>query len=473
MKITQDIEKRIDEWVDSHEKEYLTDLGELVGFNSTACDGRLPGDKPFGDACAAVLARAKKLAESYGFKAENRDNFCVVANLGDEDEKVGIFGHLDVVPAGGDWEYYPFGLTVQDGLIIGRGVMDDKGPLWASVYAVRCLKELDLLPRRGIEIFMGSDEEKGMLDIDHYVETSRVMPVVSFTPDGSYPICHGEKGIMNFWFDIPAGEGNIVDFTAGTVTNVVADHAELLLSGIDAAEAAAALKGDSAFTVKAEGGNTRITARGAAVHASLPENGVNAIGILAKAVLEHGFARGGAVPALQFVADVLASYNGEPFGAAFEDEPSGKLTHVGGVMTFSDNTLHLSIDIRYPVTVNGADVLAAAKAFAEKRGCGLTEKTDSHPIYIDADSDLVKLSVSTVNRVMGKDWKPFTMGGGTYARHLKNAYALGAEDPDFKSPFGLFRGSMHQADECAPIKLLLDTARIYARLLLELDELDF
>lgn len=70
-------------------------------------------------------------------------------------------------------------------------------------------------------------------------------------------------------------------------------------------------------------------------------------------------------------------------------------------------------------------------------------------------------------------WKPYTMGGGTYARELKNAYALGPEDPENRSPFGIYRGSIHQPDESTSIKLLMDTAKMYARLLVNLDDIKF
>lgn len=84
------------------------------------------------------------------------------------------------------------------------------------------------------------------------------------------------------------------------------------------------------------------------------------------------------------------------------------------------------------------------------------------------------LCMETVGEVFPeKNWKPYTMGGGTYARNMPNAYALGAEDPDFVSPFGLFRGDIHQPDECASISQLVKTMKVYARLLLRLDEFEF
>ena len=467
---------RIDEWIDSHKEEYLADLARLVAVPSAANLGVAPGEFPFGEGSAAVLKTAKEMAEGYGFEVENRDNFCLVAHVGAGSEKVGILGHLDVVPCGDDWKYPPYALTrLPDGdTIVGRGVMDDKGPLWASVYAVRCLKELGVLPRRAIEIFMGGDEECGMEDVKHYKATSERLPVVTFTPDSEYPICHGEKGIMRFNFTIPNESSNVVSFVGGTVRNVVAGHAELVLSGVSFDEAAAKLAGRDRVSVALDGENVKIIAEGASVHASTPENGVNAIGVAANAALEAGLAKGGAVAALGFIAKVLSDYNGAAIGVPLEDEPSGKLTHVGGVVRTGDGVLDLSIDIRYPVTCKGGDVLAAITAETAKYGVSVYNVTDSAPLYIPADSELVGMCMETVGELFPeKTWKPYTMGGGTYARNMPNAYALGAEDPDFVSPFGLFRGGIHQPDECAGIAQLVKTMKIYARLLLKLDEMEF
>ena len=472
----KDTLKRIDEWIDSHKEEYVDDLARLVAVPSAANTGIAPGEFPFGEGSAAALKTAKELAEGYGFEVENRDNFCLVAHVGKGSEKVGIFGHLDVVPCGSDWQYPPYALTkLDDGdTVVGRGVMDDKGPLWASVYAVRCLKELNLLPRRAVEIFMGGDEECGMEDIKHYKATSKELPVVSFTPDSAYPICHGEKGIMRFHFSVPNEDSNLVSFNGGTVRNVVAGHAELVLSGVSFDEAAEKLAKTERVSVQRDGENIKIAAEGASVHASTPENGINAIGIAANAALKAGLAQGGAEFALGFIARVLSDYNGKSISAPFEDEPSGKLTHVGGVIRSENGRLDLCIDVRYPVTCKGGDILAAVTEFAGKYGVSVGDVTDSAPLYIPADSALVGLCMETVGEVFPeKNWKPYTMGGGTYARNMPNAYALGAEDPDFVSPFGLFRGDIHQPDECASISQLVKTMKVYARLLLRLDEFEF
>lgn len=472
MKLTKEAEERIDRWIDEHTEEYVADLAKLIAVPSVADPGVAEGPFPFGENSAKALAAAQKLAESYGFLVENRDNFCLVAHVGEGEEKVGLFGHLDVVPVGAGWSYPPFALTREGDFMIGRGVMDDKGPLWASVFAVRCLKELDLLPKRAIEIFMGGDEECGMEDVKHYKETSAALPVVSFTPDADFPLCHGEKGIMRFVLNIPNENSNVVAFDGGTVRNIVADHAELTLSGVSFEEAAAKIGENERVKVAAAGDLVKLIATGRAVHASMPDNGINAIALAANAALDAGLLNEGGKKALSFVAKTLSDCHGAAIGVPLEDEPSGKLSHVGGVIRTEKESLALSIDIRYPVTKNGGDVIAAIKAVVEPAGVSVSDFTDSHSIYIAADSALVKTCMDTINGVFHRDWKPYTMGGGTYARNLPNAYALGPEDPEFR-PFGPFRGGVHQDDEVAPLSLFVKTMKVYARLLLRLDELDF
>lgn len=471
--LTPENEKRIDLWIENHRDEFLNDLAKLIEIPSVATFDVQKGEYPFGEESAAVLAKAKELSEDYGFKVKNLDNYCLVANIGDEDEKIGILGHLDVVPCGNDWNYPPYKLTVEGDLLLGRGVLDDKGPLWASVFAVRCLKDLELLPRRGIEIFMGGQEECGMNDIVHYRSVSKKLPVASFTPDGNYPICHGEKGGLRFYLAIPCHSDKILDFNGGTVRNVVADKAEITLKGVNAGEIAEKLKNNERIVVTAEGENVKITANGASVHASIPENGINAIGILANALLNTEVLTGEGKEAMEFLSLVNSDYNGKALGVDVEDEPSGKLTHVGGVINMDRGILNLSIDIRYPVTFDGDELLKKIEKTVEPYKVTVHDIADSKPTYAPAKSDLVKICMDVIQGVFHREnWKPYTMGGGTYARKMPNACALGPEDPDYESPFGIFRGSIHQADESTTAKLLFDTMRVYARLLIELDGID-
>ncbi len=466
-------EKRIENWIEEHKEEFIADLSKIIAVPSVATFGVSEGEYPFGIESANVLAAAKELVESYGFPVKNLDNYCLVANVGEGEEKIGILGHLDVVPCGNDWNYPPYQLTVDGDLLIGRGVLDDKGPLWASIFAVRCLKDLGLLPKRQIEFFMGGQEECGMNDIKHYKEVSEKLPVASFTPDGNYPLCHGEKGGLRFYLAIPCHDEKIVDFAGGTVRNVVADKATVTLKGVCKKCIAEKIAANERIAVEEDGELLRITAAGASVHASIPENGINAIGVLANALLDAGIFEGEAKEAMEFLKLVNSDYNGAALGVPVEDEPSGKLTHVGGVIGIDRGILNLSIDIRYPVTFDGDELIAKISETVEPYKVTVHDIADSKPTYAPADSDLVRTCMRVIKSVFQRDhWEPYTMGGGTYARHMPNACALGPEDPDYESPFGLFRGSIHQADESTPAKLLFDTMKVYAKLLVELDDID-
>ena len=55
-------------------------------------------------------------------------------------------GHIDTVTIepSQSWHFDPFGATVVDGRMVGRGASDMKGGLIAAVMALRCLKEAGL-----------------------------------------------------------------------------------------------------------------------------------------------------------------------------------------------------------------------------------------------------------------------------------------------------------------------------------------
>lgn len=84
------------------------------------------------------------MAERDGYKTRNIDNYAGDFEFGQGDEVLGIFGHLDVVPAGSGWDTDPYEPVIKDDRIYARGSSDDKGPTLACYYALKIIKELDL-----------------------------------------------------------------------------------------------------------------------------------------------------------------------------------------------------------------------------------------------------------------------------------------------------------------------------------------
>ncbi len=80
-------------------------------------------------------------------------------------EPILLTAHLDVVPVEpgteGDWTRPPFSGAVEDGVIWGRGTLDDKAGVVGLLQAVELLLEQGFAPKRTIVLAFGHDEEIG------------------------------------------------------------------------------------------------------------------------------------------------------------------------------------------------------------------------------------------------------------------------------------------------------------------------
>lgn len=70
-----------------------------------------------------------------------------------------LMAHQDVVPIAGEWTHDPFGGEIVDGVIHGRGTLDDKGQLVAICAAVEGLLADGFEPAYDVWLSFGSDEE--------------------------------------------------------------------------------------------------------------------------------------------------------------------------------------------------------------------------------------------------------------------------------------------------------------------------
>lgn len=74
-----------------------------------------------------------------------------------------VMTHLDVVPAGPRelWRSDPFVARVEEGRIYGRGVEDNQQEMVASIFALKALCDLGILPRLPVGLMLVADEETG------------------------------------------------------------------------------------------------------------------------------------------------------------------------------------------------------------------------------------------------------------------------------------------------------------------------
>ena len=71
-----------------------------------------------------------------------------------------LMNHHDVVVAAGEWRFPPFSAEIADGRIWGRGVLDDKGGLWAMLQAADELAFDCFVPSRDIYFMSTCTEEQ-------------------------------------------------------------------------------------------------------------------------------------------------------------------------------------------------------------------------------------------------------------------------------------------------------------------------
>jgi len=77
------------------------------------------------------------------------------------EEAILITPHFDTVPTGTGWKYNPFGGTIHQGRIYGRGASDDKGNLACCMEVMRSLVEDGVQLKRDVIMAATADEETG------------------------------------------------------------------------------------------------------------------------------------------------------------------------------------------------------------------------------------------------------------------------------------------------------------------------
>ena len=260
---------------------------------------------------------------------------------------------------------------------------------------------------------------------------------------------------MAMKLDAPMTDARLLSIACGTRSNVVPGTATALIAGdwrVQAAEVFEAPDEACAIETALEGENTRVTVTGVPAHASTPEKGKNAGKLLLRVLAQLGI--GGAPVALLDEAAGEGD-DGVNLGIAGSDAVSGRLTINLGLLSAGEGKLSVTFDCRYPVFFDDRAISETVQKRLAPAGFVMEPTHASHPHHVPESSELVRSLMEVYNGVMGTQAKPFAIGGGTYARHLKEGVAFGM----------LFPGELeleHQADESIDLSTYVKAARIYA-----------
>lgn len=444
-----------------YENDLIKDLQRLLAVESVKMEAR--PNAPFGLKCREALDEMLAMAKRDGFAIQDIDGYAGVITYGEGEESVGVLGHLDIVPIGDGWSRDPYGSELVDGVLFGRGALDDKGPGMAAYFALKAIKDAGIKLKRKVMLIYGCDEESGMACMKYYREHGEI-PTMGFVPDANFPLIYGEKGIYVFTL---SGKVNTVIQTmeAGSRPNIVIGKANATVHAMSEEQERL-----FSFYLKSHqlngnlrreaDGSVRIYMEGKPFHAMAPFHGVNAglhllnfIG----AAYDDAFAR--AIYAL------FGDWQGSGLGIAAEGARMGFLTLNTGVIEIKEGQVKIVNDIRYPIDVDAVQMKAQIAKQIEAGTLALTlaVSNDSAPLYVDPKSELVSTLEAIYRKHSGDETTPImTIGGGTYARNFDQFVAYGPELPNMNQNVNMKIGGPHQEDEGIQISDLMMAMAIYA-----------
>ncbi|MEG0544199.1 MAG: Sapep family Mn(2+)-dependent dipeptidase [Carnobacterium sp.] len=425
--------------VKGKEAEFLAGLKKVMKVDSVK--GLAETGAPFGKGPKKALETALDLASALGFETKIVSDAVGYAQYGtNNDEYIGVVGHLDVVEAGSGWSYPPFDLTLENGVLYGRGVLDNKGPAISTLYALAVLKELNIPLSKTIRILFGTDEESGSADIPLYLATEKP-PIYGFTPDCKYPAVYGERGLVGIEIVtvMPEKELKQISNFKGTFTrSSVPDHLEVTLKN---------------------GEEIRIEGKRAPSNA--PEMGENVLTKFAEIATNEHFFTGELADYFSWLATALhLKHDGSGLGIDFSDQASGKLMLTPYAFKIEKNKVHLTLSIRYPVSVTEENILVELKQHLPMDSqLQIIRKMPATSFPLD--HPMLKIMQEVYEECTGMDGTPVTTTGATYARTMPNIVAFGPSFPGQK-------GIAHNKDEYMDLTDLMKNMEIYAVTMAEL-----
>ncbi|WP_374763009.1 M20/M25/M40 family metallo-hydrolase [Yunchengibacter salinarum] len=374
-------------------------------------------------------------------------------------DPVGFLAHLDVVPVEkgteAAWTHPPFDGVVADGIIWGRGTLDDKGSVIALLEAAEKLAAAGERPARDVYFLFGHDEELG---------GDRGARVMARTLT--------DRGITLDW-TLDEGSALMTDLVPGV-------QAPIAMVSV-AEKGSVTLK----ITATADGGHSSAPARETAV--SLLARGVRAVSdhpyplVLDETLADFLTSVAPHMPWMQRMAianlwltqNMLAGELGRsPTVAAAMHTTTAPTVIRGGTKTnILPQAATAYVNYRIHPRNSVDSVLARARSLmpedlppgaslkVEKAGSG---RNATPPASTDADG--YKLLESVIRDSFGPvPVAPATTIVGTDSRHFQQA----ARNTYRFSPFGLTKDSMkriHGTDEHMPVAHLAAAIRFYERL---------
>lgn len=138
-----------------------------------------------------------------GFHPQIKENN-VFFEVGKGSKSLLLNAHLDTVDVGGEWKHDPFGATMEDGKIFGRGASDDKGNIAAMLEIARLVRNTQMNGRLIFAFTTGEEygaklETKGSYLLSKFLEAGKALVLEPQTDveEKRISVIYGCRGIEN------------------------------------------------------------------------------------------------------------------------------------------------------------------------------------------------------------------------------------------------------------------------------------
>jgi succinyl-diaminopimelate desuccinylase len=416
-------------YIDERQHEMVAFLKRMVDIESVLAPKK--EDAPFGEAIKEALHTMLEQANGLGFSTVNLENYAGFLDYGDENaQAMGILTHLDVVPAGEGWDTPAFDAVIKDGVIYGRGTVDNKGPSVAALYALWAVKEANVPLEKRVRLIWGCDEETSWRCMDKYNETQQ-MPEIGFSPDSQYPVVNEEKAILHL--KLQSNKKSINDpikLTGGEKINMVPGYAKCVIKQ----------------------GNTEkvLTETGRIAHGSTPNEGENAVVKLLHNVTKLDIRSSN----MNFIRmmDSIISYDTQGHFIGFLN--SDNVT-VNMGMADIDTQPSVWLDVRFPVGIEEQEVIRRIEQKFSAYDVSISILHRSRGHKVSEDEPHVQALKDIYAEMTGESAYCVMVGGNTYAKCMEKGVAFGPCLPGMGN-------IAHTANESMEIAQLVQDAKMIA-----------